>query len=263
MKTSPTELIGLQKKQMPSIDHVELDLKPYIERLIILDALPKEKGNIYLLFDNQKLDFLFISPSVGDFAGYSYEEVSERRMGLIEEILQFEGNQNNFFKDYFEWSSSTRHALPIAAMQNSFLIRIVGLKMRHASGRTITVMVNGYPFFVDNTGSFAYSYIQVKDITHLWKGECYWAYAEAKDETGTYLSTLNSSVLNPLTNGFLSPRETEILTLISHGYDTKEIAAQLFISVNTVEKHRKNMIARLGARDTVALCELARRCSLI
>jgi DNA-binding NarL/FixJ family response regulator len=43
----------------------------------------------------------------------------------------------------------------------------------------------------------------------------------------------------------LTPSEIKILRLISQGLSTKEIAAKLFISERTIEKHRSNMIAKL------------------
>jgi DNA-binding NarL/FixJ family response regulator len=43
----------------------------------------------------------------------------------------------------------------------------------------------------------------------------------------------------------LTPSEIKILRLISQGLSTKEIAAKLFISDRTIEKHRSNMISKL------------------
>jgi DNA-binding NarL/FixJ family response regulator len=43
----------------------------------------------------------------------------------------------------------------------------------------------------------------------------------------------------------LTPSEIKILRFISHGLSSKEIAAKLFISERTIEKHRSNMIAKL------------------
>jgi DNA-binding NarL/FixJ family response regulator len=43
----------------------------------------------------------------------------------------------------------------------------------------------------------------------------------------------------------LTPSEIKILRLISQGLSTKEIAAKLFISERTIEKHRSNMITKL------------------
>jgi DNA-binding CsgD family transcriptional regulator len=61
----------------------------------------------------------------------------------------------------------------------------------------------------------------------------------------------------------LSPRELEILQLISEGATSKEIAAQLFLSVNTVDNHRRNMLKRTGAVDTSALIHICKLCQII
>lgn len=44
----------------------------------------------------------------------------------------------------------------------------------------------------------------------------------------------------------LTNREKEIVKLIVHGKKSKEIADQLFISIKTVEKHRSNILGKLG-----------------
>jgi len=54
----------------------------------------------------------------------------------------------------------------------------------------------------------------------------------------------------------LSKREVEILLLIKKGLDTKTIAEKLNISTHTVDKHRKNMLERTGAKDTTMLLQI-------
>jgi DNA-binding NarL/FixJ family response regulator len=51
----------------------------------------------------------------------------------------------------------------------------------------------------------------------------------------------------------LTIREKEILTLIAEGKGSKEIAALLFISTRTVERHRANIMHKLDARKTADL----------
>lgn len=50
-----------------------------------------------------------------------------------------------------------------------------------------------------------------------------------------------------------SEREIEILKALAGGFTSKEIASRLFISENTVETHRKNLFAKLGARNMADL----------
>ena len=55
----------------------------------------------------------------------------------------------------------------------------------------------------------------------------------------------------------LSRREKQVLTLIVEEYTTSEIAEKLFISFGTVETHRRNLLLKLGARNTAGLVRTA------
>ena len=61
----------------------------------------------------------------------------------------------------------------------------------------------------------------------------------------------------------LSKREIEILTLICKEFSNAEIADKLFLSVSTVETHRKNLISKLGVNNTVGLVKYALKNRLI
>jgi len=57
-----------------------------------------------------------------------------------------------------------------------------------------------------------------------------------------------------------SPREREVLALISNGRSNKEIASDLELSEDTVKRHVSNLMAKLGAQDrTQAVTEALRR----
>jgi DNA-binding NarL/FixJ family response regulator len=58
-------------------------------------------------------------------------------------------------------------------------------------------------------------------------------------------------------NGHLSSREAEVLQLIAEGKANKETAAELGISIKTVEKHRENLMAKLNIHDTAGLTRYA------
>jgi len=61
----------------------------------------------------------------------------------------------------------------------------------------------------------------------------------------------------------LTPRELEVLKLIAEGHSSKEIAEMLVISIKTVERHRANILKKLGMRDRVELTRYAIRRGLI
>jgi DNA-binding NarL/FixJ family response regulator len=76
-----------------------------------------------------------------------------------------------------------------------------------------------------------------------------------------YLSRLEAGEISdpdPLT-----PRETEVVKLIAEGLSGREIAGELVISEKTVERHRGNILGKLGMRDRVELTRYAIRRGLV
>ena len=61
----------------------------------------------------------------------------------------------------------------------------------------------------------------------------------------------------------LTPREIDILKLIAQNKKTKEIAEILFISVNTVQSHKKNLYSKLNIHSVSELVTYAFRCGFV
>jgi DNA-binding NarL/FixJ family response regulator len=85
-----------------------------------------------------------------------------------------------------------------------------------------------------------------------------------------YPSALASLVRDYLERGgdddefdVLTPRELQVLKLIAEAHTSKEIAGALVISVKTVERHRQNILDKLGMSDRVELTRYAIRRGLI
>jgi DNA-binding NarL/FixJ family response regulator len=73
-----------------------------------------------------------------------------------------------------------------------------------------------------------------------------------------YLADPASERENPLT-----PREQEVVKLVAEAHSTTQIAELLTISPRTVERHRENVLAKLGMRDRVELTRWAIRHGLV
>ena len=61
----------------------------------------------------------------------------------------------------------------------------------------------------------------------------------------------NNDIINPR----LTRREIEILKYVSEGKTSKFIGSVLYISKQTVDKHRKNMLKKTGARNSIELVQ--------
>jgi DNA-binding NarL/FixJ family response regulator len=67
----------------------------------------------------------------------------------------------------------------------------------------------------------------------------------------------------PVREDPLTPRELEVVKLIAEGHSSKQIAETLVISAKTVERHRANVLEKLGMRDRVDLTRYAIRRGLV
>lgn len=72
-----------------------------------------------------------------------------------------------------------------------------------------------------------------------------------------------SDGLQKRTDHKLTSRESELLQLIAEGHLNKQIAAELSISIKTVEKHRQHLMEKLHIHDIAGLTRFAIACGII
>lgn len=76
-------------------------------------------------------------------------------------------------------------------------------------------------------------------------------------------SSVKNSHGNPVRIPLLTSREKEILLLIAEGHTSPQIAQQLFISLHTVDSHRKNLLTKFDVNNTAGLIKLAAKYNMI
>jgi len=91
------------------------------------------------------------------------------------------------------------------------------------------------------------------------RGDTYLSPSISKDLVGDLLSGY-APAANPLDD--LTPRQREILQLVTEGRTTKEIAVRLDLSIKTVETHRAQLMERLNIHDVAGLVKFAIRAGL-
>jgi DNA-binding NarL/FixJ family response regulator len=115
----------------------------------------------------------------------------------------------------------------------------------------LEIGVSGY--IIKNTGKDEL----VNAIRSVASGASYYS-QEVKDLFFTCHSKQNEHPLPKLT-----PREKEILKNIANEYTTPEIAEALFLTVDTIETHRKNIIQKLNVRNTAGMIKVALENNLV
>lgn len=80
--------------------------------------------------------------------------------------------------------------------------------------------------------------------------------AQAKEKMISFVSN-GKSFESAQIKDSLTKRETEILVLICDGLSSKNISEKLFISINTVETHRKKILTKLNVKNSVGIVKYA------
>lgn len=88
--------------------------------------------------------------------------------------------------------------------------------------------------------------------------------AEALRATGAVVEQhLGARAAGEAGSGGLSPRELEVLRLVTEGMTNRQIADRLFVSKRTVDMHMRNVLSRLGCRSRVDAVGRARALQLV
>ncbi len=130
-------------------------------------------------------------------------------------------------------------------------LKIVAISMHKESSLIKLMLSNGAKGYVlKNAGQEEV----IKAIETVYSGKMY------LDETVNEIvinSVVNTSKKTNSPFPTLSRREKEVLQLILEEFTTQEISDKLSIGFGTVETHRRNMMVKLGARNTAGLVRIA------
>lgn len=137
-------------------------------------------------------------------------------------------------------------------------IKILGLSMHKEDNYIVNLLEAGAKgYLLKDAGSDE----MVMAIKKVYEGDTY------------YSSHVTNVLIKHVTQGTtpsekgdevkLTNREIEILTLIAEENSNPEIAEQLFISIRTVDTHRRNLLDKLQAKNTAGLVRYALKHGLV
>jgi DNA-binding CsgD family transcriptional regulator len=110
---------------------------------------------------------------------------------------------------------------------------------------------------VDETGFPVRTLVTATNISQFKKDELVYYNILKKNQDGVYEVMLEGTADNNISELQLTPRELQIINLISQGLTNKEIASKLFISLNTVQTHRKSIMRKTKCSGTAELTNFA------
>lgn len=127
------------------------------------------------------------------------------------------------------------------------------LRIKDKDGKIIWIEHRFFPLAATPNGSY-------------WLNMCVYTMKTVDNEVNRIVNT-RSGWWKPFSTqdyaGILSDREVDVLRLMNEGLQSKEIAGRLFISTNTVNRHRQNIFQKLKVANVMEACKVGRVMGLI
>jgi DNA-binding NarL/FixJ family response regulator len=105
--------------------------------------------------------------------------------------------------------------------------------------------------------------ILTRAIRAVAKGGTFFSPSITKRMSDAHATPVGRDGLKKSAKAQLTSRETEVLQLVAEGSANKQIAAELGISIKTVEKHRQQLMDKLNIHDTAGLTRYAMTAGVI
>lgn len=214
--------------------------------------------NGFLLICNfTTVEYEYVSGSIKNHLGYDVSDYS------TEELTNFIG--------------SIIHERDVSFMLNTFLPVVYkylgehssretpGLnyrftccsRLKNAAGTYAWYLIDSAVIHVDENGSPVKTLITCTNIDQFKKDECIYYNILRKNGEGVYEVVFEGSEHNDRAVSNLTPREIEIINLISRGSSNKQIADKLSIALHTVQTHRKRILKKTQCKGTAELTNFA------
>ncbi|MBS1688490.1 MAG: PAS domain-containing protein, partial [Bacteroidetes bacterium] len=199
--------------------------------------------------------FDFVSDEVTTMLGYAKDEVTPKL--LMESIHP---DDRAWFLDCQDVCVNFILGLP-PEKQMKYKLRI-DYRIKKKSDEYIRIMHQVVIIHNDSLGKVLRSLIVFTDISHLKKSDKPVLSYIGMDGEPSYLNVDVKSYFGKKSD-LLSKREKEVLYLLAEGKSSKEIADILYISKDTVNSHRKNLLRKTGSASTIELINKTIRDGLI
>lgn len=204
-----------------------------------IDQFPLAKGQSFYVLDYKQKTVSF-QKGIHALLGY---ETSE---------FDFELAVNKFHPDDYELVTRLIRATLMFATQHDVsgdVSLFVTYRVKHKKGHYLRMLRQSTVYESDEEGKIISNLSLLSDITFLnSSNKVDWKF----DAPGLDQKKFKEYVMQEYQD-FFSKRELEIITQLKLGLKSKAIAELLFISKNTVDTHRRKMLAKSNCKNTVEL----------
>ncbi len=236
-----------------------VDIDKIIEQIKIYEQIQSDDQRAIVLFSSKDFKIHYWGGNFEGLFGYKRKDYNLWNVQLYFKAIVWE--HIDFPLKVIRWGKKVDQLYPNSELKHKESY-YCGLKLRSKTGRIVKIFLR-QTFIAFEKNRHFLSLVFIEDVQHLMKADFYWCIHRNTKSSIPSSHFFRSKGAKKEYSDIITKREKEVLQLISTGKNTKEIAEILHLSAATVETHRKNMLARSGAKDTTALIHLCRLCKAI
>jgi len=217
---------------------------------------------IYLI-DYRTSSYLIMTEAIKNIASYDPRDFLDG--GLEQLVAIFQPDDFNIYNTMvFPENIKFLKQYP-TSMHNRFIFSY-NFRVKNKDGEYVTILQRGNYITSPDSGLPLYSLGYVSDISAFKQDNTIYHTIDEVDKDHPLLirKRLESNIFYPYEEDkILTRRERDILCFMAEGLSSKQIAARLKISENTIANHRKSMLKKTNTKNVAALITFACKSRLI
>ena len=247
----------LNYNELPQQEQVEY----FVKKIKEIEALSLESKRFHFLLDHKKFYPRYVSQNVAKESGYTSEYLDQQNLLFIFKNLHW--SHITMPAKVHIWGNKCHKKYGHLYKPGTVKTHFCGLKLKDKWGNWRSMIFSQKLLTFSKNRKPLLSYIEAEEITAFHQSNTLWYRIEIETEYEPIVKVFFNNINKKEASEILSKRELEILKLSAKHKTNKEIAENLDISKNTVERHRKNMLAKTGVTNMVGLLRVAQIVNLI
>ena len=204
-----------------------------------LEGQLRQNNQFFYVADLIRIKILFTSEYVSDFFGINPEDAEPN-------IYFASTHPDDLARHSMSRSKYIKMGSDLFAEGTGDSFLSVSFRIKNISGIYVNLLFQAYLFYTGIPNPTVFAIMIHTDVTNILSIKKGYHYDIGKDPSFFRYPDINLL----MTGHVFSNREFEIIRCIAEGLDSNQIADKLFLSVHTVNTHRRNILHKTGKRNT-------------
>lgn len=207
-----------------------------------LDAFGHMGNQSFYVMDLYKREFLYVSPNTSFLGGYPACQIKEWGFDYFEKVIS--PDELSMISELNKKGIELFHTLPLE--HRAYFLISYHLTIKGKNGEMALYSHRFMPFYLNSEGNIWLAICWVTPSVNQCQANIS---VQLPQKPARYIYSFKSKKFKPHETARLSERENQVLKLTIAGNTSESIALKLFVDINTVKFHKKNICRKLDVKN--------------